>query len=355
MAKTLDLFEYATNAAANAAYPSSDQNTLSAKVAQLLSDGTYWIGTYAGTAGYSAQSFTLDRPTLIMGVAWEWDDIVGSPTGNMHCKIQTDDGDKPSGTLADANATKDFTIVGNQWNDVEFDTPFILPAGLYWIVMQDDGQENGNYWKYKKEGGNVYGDGKASEYYSGSWHTYSNIDVTFKVYSIPLRAYSEDTIKEQGSYSLRVEALKTDSLGDTLTRTVSPTVDLSGINTLKLWCYASRTGTNITVKIHDSGGTTTTINVVIASSNTWTEITADISGVADADKDAIDQIQIKITNADAFNLLYFDNFYGVEIQAYPIARLNKNRISGYHCFMDQYIRAKRLGLEPLKLPDGTVF
>jgi len=40
---------------------------------------------------------------------------------------------------------------------------------------------------------------------------------------------------------------------------------------------------------------------------------------------------------------------------YPTSLLNKNRISGYHCFMDQYMRAKRTGYDPLKLPDGTVF
>lgn len=47
--------------------------------------------------------------------------------------------------------------------------------------------------------------------------------------------------------------------------------------------------------------------------------------------------------------------YSVPAVAYPKARLNKNRISGYHCFMDAYMRAKREGLDPLKLPDGTVF
>lgn len=47
--------------------------------------------------------------------------------------------------------------------------------------------------------------------------------------------------------------------------------------------------------------------------------------------------------------------YSVPPAAYPTARLNKNRISGYHCFMDAYLRAKRTGFPPLKLPDGTIF
>lgn len=40
---------------------------------------------------------------------------------------------------------------------------------------------------------------------------------------------------------------------------------------------------------------------------------------------------------------------------YPTSRLNKKVISGYHCFMDQYMRAKRADFLPLKLPDGTIF
>jgi len=42
-------------------------------------------------------------------------------------------------------------------------------------------------------------------------------------------------------------------------------------------------------------------------------------------------------------------------EAYPTSRLNKKVITGYHCFMNQYIRAKRRDDIPLKLPDGTVF
>ena len=44
-----------------------------------------------------------------------------------------------------------------------------------------------------------------------------------------------------------------------------------------------------------------------------------------------------------------------EANPYPTYLLNKNRISGYHCFVDQYTRAKRTGYDPLKLPDGTLF
>ncbi len=48
-------------------------------------------------------------------------------------------------------------------------------------------------------------------------------------------------------------------------------------------------------------------------------------------------------------------FYGSLGNPYPLDRLKKNVISGYHCFMDQYMRASKAGLDPLKLPDGTIF
>ena len=126
---------------------------------------------------------------------------------------------------------------------------------------------------------------------------------------ISLQCYSESTIKEQGSYSLKSIARATDSLNDTLTRTVSPTIDLSGYSTIKLDIRASRTGSNIKVGIHDSGGTTTEHTANVASADTWQTETWDISGVSDANKDAIDSIIVTVVNADATNTFYLDNAY----------------------------------------------
>lgn len=68
------------------------------------------------------------------------------------------------------------------------------------------------------------------------------------LYSGNLRAYSEDTIKTQGSYSLKVEAKQTDSLDDTLTKS-GLSIDLSGRDTLKLDARASRIGTNLQAQL----------------------------------------------------------------------------------------------------------
>jgi hypothetical protein len=120
---------------------------------------------------------------------------------------------------------------------------------------------------------------------------------------------SEASIKQQGSYSLKITAAQTDSLNETLTRDLTGSeIDLTGVATLYFYARASRTGTNFSVKIHDSGGTTTTKTVNISSANTWELQTWDVSGVSDANKDDIDSIIIEITNADAANTIYLDDF-----------------------------------------------
>ena len=125
------------------------------------------------------------------------------------------------------------------------------------------------------------------------------------VYS--LQSYSEDTVKEQGTYSLKGVAVIVDALSKILTRTVSPTIDLSGQSNIYFKARASRTGSQFKVAIHDSGGTTTEHTVNIASADTWQTEIWDISAVTNANKDAIDSIKITILNADAGNTIYLDD------------------------------------------------
>jgi len=130
-----------------------------------------------------------------------------------------------------------------------------------------------------------------------------------------LQCSSESTIKQQGSYSLKGIAVITDSLNDTLTRTISPTVDLSGKDDWIFYIYsADRTGSNIKAGIHDSGGTTTESTPDVTDTGVWQKVTVDVSAVTDANKDAIDSIIITPVNADAANTFYFDNMYGTEAE-----------------------------------------
>lgn len=122
-----------------------------------------------------------------------------------------------------------------------------------------------------------------------------------------LRAYSEATIKTQGTYALKGVANQTTSLNKTLTRTIGSPVNLSNINSATFDIRSTRTGSNIKVGLRDSGGTTTEVTPNITSANTYQSVTVDLSGVTNANKDAIDQIIITIVNADATNTFYLDN------------------------------------------------
>ncbi len=122
-----------------------------------------------------------------------------------------------------------------------------------------------------------------------------------------LQCYSESTIKQQGSYSLKGIAIAAASLNDTLTKTVS--VDLSNQTRIKFNVRASRTGNQFKVSIHDVGGTTTNHTVNISVADTWQTETWDISGVSNANKDAIDEIKVTVLNADAANEIYIDNMF----------------------------------------------
>ena len=102
------------------------------------------------------------------------------------------------------------------------------------------------------------------------------------------------------------------SLNQTLTKTFSSPLNLSDQNSFYFDLRSSRTGSNIKIGLRDSGGTTTEVTPNITSANTFQTVSLDISGVANIDKDNIDQLIITITNADNDNTFYLDNFYTEE-------------------------------------------
>ena len=148
--------------------------------------------------------------------------------------------------------------------------------------------------------------------------------------ALVIQSYSEATIKVEGSYSLKGVAVITGSLNKTLTRTVSPTINLTDKTIIEFYIRASRTGSNIKIGIHDSGGTTTEITPNILTADTWQRVIWDISAVSNANKDAIDSIIVTIANADAANTFYLDNLLGDVITNYLIHRgRDRMRTAGY--------------------------
>jgi hypothetical protein len=85
-------------------------------------------------------------------------------------------------------------------------------------------------------------------------------------------------------------------------------INLSGINTLKYDIRASRTGSNIKIGIYEGANMRSEHTANISSADTFETQTWDISGVSDANKDAIDKIVVTVVNADAVNTFHIDNF-----------------------------------------------
>jgi len=114
--------------------------------------------------------------------------------------------------------------------------------------------------------------------------------------------------RKQGSASIKITALITDSLNDTITRDfgAGSEIDISGHDLIKFWIKSSRTGTNLQIGIGESAWDDNTHNIEIDTANKWQEEEWDISGIADADKNAIRYIGLKCTNADAANTIRFD-------------------------------------------------
>jgi len=143
-------------------------------------------------------------------------------------------------------------------------------------------------------------------------HTITNNDVVFVE---DIVSYSEDGsgLFTQGSYSLKIIADMADSLNEYVRNTFGTgnNIDLSSYSYIKFDINASRIGTNLQMRIHDSGGTIITKDITIdtGEEETWKTITWDISGETGIALDNIDYIELKITNADAGNTIYLDNIY----------------------------------------------
>lgn len=293
MTVELDYMEYADSAAAQVAYVSDGYTS------DLLTGGTPSVDSEYPGGGYDASKACDDN---VGGTLWQTDDAVfphwwkydfGVGVTKIITKLRT----KPYYT-ADSGMLKDFTLQGSN-NDSDWTDIY---SGQ--VANADDWDDftftNITAYRYYRI------------YITTTWNaTYPNYAGAweFEMMENTLQCYSESTIKQQGSYSLKVVAAQTGSLNDTLTNTLGAGIDLSNQNTLKFDIRASRTGSNIKIGIHDSGGTTTEITPNITVADVFQTVTWDISSVSNANKDDIDSIIITIVNADAANTFYLDDMY----------------------------------------------
>jgi hypothetical protein len=312
----LDYMEYATDGAAQAAYVTDATRISTITQQQISSDdeGGLNIITPRNTFGQGFKVSTTDNISKFTFRLANFSSADGTLTGYIY----SDDGNNyPNSVLATFSSLAVNTLpIYDTFTDYEFTGSFTPTIGTqYHIVLVVAGQTQGVIM-FKRYTGGGYADGRLEVRDNGVWGVgnYSGNDTYFKIYQdvIGLNSYSEGTIKTQGSYSLKGIAVITNSLNKTLTRTIGSPIDLTGINQIKFDIYASRTGANIKIGIHDAGGTTSEKTYTVIDTNTWETVTWDISGVSDANKDAIDKIIITIINADAANTFYIDNMYAGE-------------------------------------------
>lgn len=310
----LDYMEYANDALAQAAYP-TDSDIIKQEVTN-----TSWPFQWAPLAqGFKVPAdYVINKISvkLMKGGAIDLDKY-------MWAYIYNDNAGVPGSAISvQSNQIQLNTITTDPtatWYDFTFGTPVSLTAGTqYWIFLNINGYGPAQvYWCHRNT--DIYPDGKFAYTDTGSWvlpGLPGGYDSTFRVYAYALQCYSESGIKVQGSYSLKGVAGATASLNLTLERTIGSPIDLSDINTIKFDIYGLRTGAHIKVGIRDSGLVWTEKTHTVVDSNTWETVTWDISGVANADKDAIDRIKITILNADVANVFYLDKMYAEVIEGW---------------------------------------
>ena len=359
----IDYMEYATDAAAQAAYVSSDVAAIQPASWDLLdencSDISDWNDADIGNAVSEvspAGQFRMDGNTAIGYNKAERNRDIGSipNTFTIEVKLYHD----LIGTLANIDYFYLRVYQADERLLLHFASDGLLirdtDSGFTEVgtnLVKTGGSSEWQTWRFLVTSTETTGEGTCDVYLNDSTHDWEKVgtaipcsyeaaatdgDVTLlqygfatndmlthvdyiKIYdglSVPTiiyQSYSESTRKTQGSYSLKGVAVITDSLDDTLTRTLSDNLDLSNSESIEYDIYALRTGSNIKIGIHDSGGTTSEHTANVATSNTNQTESWDISGVADANKDDIDSIVITISNADAANTFYLDDMkWGID-------------------------------------------
>lgn len=154
-----------------------------------------------------AQSFQLSAGETVDKVRL-WLKKVGSPTGTMTLRIETDSAGEPSGTLADANATVTVAESGlgtsYGWIEFDFGTDFSLSGSTtYWLVLSTDrSASNSDYVVWGADGSTPgYADGEMQSEVAASWSAESK-DAVFEVLK-PVVLYDEPCVIGRSSGGTR--------------------------------------------------------------------------------------------------------------------------------------------------------
>jgi hypothetical protein len=303
----IDYLEYSTDALARSSYVSSDatrtygsdvtanmtSNVLPSPLSASASS-QYNTTYYAWKAFDGNTSSEYWRTSTTNGTGWLKINL-GSGITKKITKVSVTAG------ATTGEAPKNFTLQAS--NDDSTYTTLLQRTNITWTAYQTQSftfDNNTNYRYYKLD---VTSTG------SGTYVQVGELQLFETASEGNLQVWSESTVKNQGSYSLKGAAVITNSLNDTLTKTYAYPINLTGAGSLKFDIYSSRTGSNIKLGIYQAGVMKSEITPNITTANTWQTVTWDISGVSTISKNAIDSIVVTITNATAANTFYLDNLY----------------------------------------------
>ena len=172
------------------------------ETSQFFKNTTQVLGTGAGGALdpdtiQVSQGFKVSHARSTYAKAsFSINSVLGSPTGGIEVRIETDSGGLPSGTLVDANATQTVTspVVGT--NTVTFPGQFSLTSGTqYHIVLNISHQATNTYWRIDVTNANPYPDGSVNvKTYPSTWSSYTVQDMYFDIlyYSASASSFSSD-------------------------------------------------------------------------------------------------------------------------------------------------------------------
>lgn len=145
------------------------------------------IGDTGGTETAQSQGFQLPYDQSVKAVQVYLKKSTGTP-GDITVRIETNSTDKPSGTLAHANATATipaFSTTTYGWITVEFDEAFTLSdSTTYHLVLKTAAAANDNYYHWGADGSSpTYADGDMSASTDGgsTWSAVSAADAYFRI------------------------------------------------------------------------------------------------------------------------------------------------------------------------------
>lgn len=203
----IDYCEYANDAAAQAAYVTNAATILMGNDnTNTTADGANFFVICKFTASYTGYVTSLRSR--------------GTANGNIKIALYADNAGSPGAWKVSGNAT---AVTANVTISVPITPTYIVAGTDYWIGFNTDVNAVNCRNNTSSTGTLLY---KASTYSTftfpdpaGTGFTSETYLANLAAYGVYLESFSEGTIKNQGSYSLKGLATQTDSLNKTLTKT----------------------------------------------------------------------------------------------------------------------------------------